>query len=428
MLDKTLYSIRRFIPTKVFNFFNPTYHWLLSFFSALYYGFPSKRIKVIAVTGTKGKSSTTEIINAILETAGHKTALSNTIRYKIGDESYPNLFKMSTPGRFFLQKLIREAVDSNCKYIILEMTSQGAMHYRHQFVEIDTLIFTNLSPEHITAHGSYDNYRLAKLSIAKKLENSSKSAKTIIVNGDDKEAPHFLASKVDHKITFSIKDVEPYKLDQSGIDFTFDKQNIHSNLQGLFNLYNILAAITYAKDDGVNTQDIIKAIQNLNHIPGRLERIKAKDFEVIVDYAHTADSLTKIYEVFKHSPIIGVLGGTGGGRDSDRREVMGKIADSYCKEIIITNEDPYDEDPNQIIADVAKGVTQHQPIIIIDRREAIRKAITIAKPGDTVIISGKGTDPYIMGPNNTKIPWSDSSVTKDELQKLGLLTNSSTSK
>lgn len=417
MLDKTLYSIRKIIPTKVFNFFNPAYHWTLSLCSAIYYGFPSRHIKVIAVTGTKGKSSTTEILNAILEKAGYKTALSNTIRYKIGNQSNRNLSKMSTPGRFFLQRLIRRAVDSGCKYLILEMTSQGALLYRHRFIELDTLIFTNLTPEHIEAHGSYENYLNSKLSIARNMENSRKPITTIIVNSDDKESQKFLACKADTKIAFGIKDVDPFTLSDSGIDFTFASKTVHSNLQGQFNLYNILSAITCAKEEKVSDQVIIDAIENLSIIPGRLEKIQAKNFTVIVDYAHTVDSLKKIYEVFRTSPIIGVLGGTGGGRDTWKRQEMGKIADTYCKEIILTNEDPYDEDPNKIVADVAKGIANHKPKIIMDRRLAIRKALELAQPNDFVIITGKGTDPFIMGPNGSKLPWSDSAIVREELEK-----------
>ncbi len=166
MIDKMLDNTKRIIPSGIFSFFNPVYHWTLAFLSALWYRFPSRKIKVIAVTGTKGKSSTIEIINAILEEAGFKTALSNTIRFKIGNDSRPNLYKMSMPGRSFMQRFLREAVNAGCEYMIMEMTSQGALLYRHKFIELDALVFTNLSPEHIEAHGSFDNYVKSKLSIA----------------------------------------------------------------------------------------------------------------------------------------------------------------------------------------------------------------------------------------------------------------------
>lgn len=419
MLDKSLSIIRHYIPTKIFQFFNPAYHWTLALISALVYRFPSRHIKVIAVTGTKGKSSTTEILNAILEQAGYKTALSNTIRYKVGNESHRNLFKMSMPGRFFAQRLLRDAVRQNCDYMIMEITSQGALLYRHRFIELNALIFTNISPEHIEAHGSYENYLASKLSVARNMSHSNKKDRVIIANSDDGEFEKFLNCSPSKKVSFSIHSAEPYKINKESIDFNFDGQPAHSPLSGLFNLYNIIAASTAAKAQGVSTVDIITAISKLDHIPGRVEKVEAgQDFKVIVDYAHTTDSLEKLYKVFEGSRNICVLGGTGGGRDTWKRSEMGRIADEYCSEIILTNEDPYDEDPRKIVDDVAKGIKNHQPMIIMDRREAIHKAVELAATGDNVIITGKGTDPYIMGPNDSKIPWGDSEITREELGKL----------
>src|SRR5262249_20138772 len=160
-----LAKTRRYIPTGVFNFFNPAYHWILAFAAAVFYGFPSRNIKVIGITGTKGKSSTVEILNAILEEAGYKTALTNTIRFKIGGESTENLYKMSMPGRFFMQRQLRKAVADGCDYFIMELTSQGSVTSRHKFIQLDTFVFTNISPEHIEAHGSYENYLKAKLDL-----------------------------------------------------------------------------------------------------------------------------------------------------------------------------------------------------------------------------------------------------------------------
>jgi UDP-N-acetylmuramyl-tripeptide synthetase len=414
MLDNTLYTIKKFIPKSIFNFFNPAYHWILAFTSAIYYGFPSKKIKVIAVTGTKGKSSTTEIINAILEHAGYRTALSNTIRFKIDHNSEANLFKMSTPGRFFLQRFIRKAVNAKCQYLILEISSQAVLTYRHRFVELDTFIFTNLSKEHIEAHGSYDNYRKAKLEIAKNLERSSKSPKTIIVNGDDIEADNFLKIKADLKISYNISSLNPYSF-QNGIDFTYKGIGVHSNLNGEFNLSNILASITCSQVEKIDDNTIIEGIEKIKEIPGRLQTLEKDGVKYIIDYAHTTDSLKKVYEIYKNFNIIAVLGGTGGGRDTQKRSEMGQIADQYCKHIIITNEDPYDENPEQIMNDVASKITFHQPKLILDRKTAIKTAIDLAQNGEIVIISGKGTDPYIMGPNNTRVPWSDYHLTKELL-------------
>lgn len=419
MLDKTLLTVRRFIPKKIFDSLSPAYHWTLALCAAVFYRFPSRQIKVIAVTGTKGKSSTVEILNAMLEEAGYKTALSDTIRYKIGDRSYRNLFKMSMPGRFFLQHLLRKAVNQGCHYMIMEMTSQGALLYRHRFIELDALVFTNISPEHIEAHGSYENYLESKLSVAKNICRSAKPDRVIIANADDKESDRFLGCRADRKVSYSIHDAEPYTIKKCGIDFNLDEQTVHSHLSGLFNLYNILAAITAAKSQGVTTQEITHALDRFMGIPGRVEKIEeGQDFDVFVDYAHTSDSLEKFYQIFKDRRNICVLGGTGGGRDTWKRSEMGRIADSYCAEIILTNEDPYDEDPQKIMNDVAKGIKDHVPSIIMDRRLAIREALKMAKSGNAVLITGKGTDPYIMGPKGSKLAWSDAQVAAEELEKL----------
>jgi UDP-N-acetylmuramoyl-L-alanyl-D-glutamate--2,6-diaminopimelate ligase len=203
---------------------------------------------------------------------------------------------------------------------------------------------------------------------------------------------------------------------------------MYSPLSGEFNLYNIIAAATAAQSEGVSLDVISSALAKLVEIPGRVEKIQAgQDFTVIVDYAHTADSLEKLYRLFRPEPresragkpkIIGVLGGTGGGRDSNKRQVMGALADTYCDEVILTDEDPYDEDPHKIVADVASGMTAKDPQIIMDRREAIRTAVSMAKTGDIILITGKGTDPYIMGPNGTKTPWSDSGIAREEILRL----------
>lgn len=419
MMDSILFTIKKLIPSSLFTFFQPAYHYLLALTAAIIYRFPSRKIKVIGVTGTKGKSTTTEIINAILEEAGYTTAISNTIRYKVASESTDNKFKMSMPGRFFVQRFLRKAVTAKCDFVILEMTSQGTLQYRHKFIDLDTFVFTNLSPEHLDSHGSYENYAQAKVKIACEMITSKKENKTIIANGDDKEASRFLTCEADKKVTYSLKDVEPYEIKSEGISFTLGGKVVQSPLSGLFNLYNLLAGVTCAKNFEVTDDIIVRALEKFNGVKGRVERIQAgQDFSVVVDYAHTPDSLEKFYQVFEKSRNICVLGGTGGGRDNWKRKEMGRIADSYCEEIILTDEDPYDEDPNKIVADVALGILNQVPTIIMNRREAIREALKRAKTGDAVLITGKGTDPYIMGPNGTKTPWSDAQVAREELESL----------
>lgn len=426
MLDQTLAKVRKYIPTKVFTFFQPAYHYSLAFLAAIIYRFPSRNIKVIGVTGTKGKSTTTEIINALLEEAGYKTAVSNTIRYKVGAQSTDNKFKMSMPGRFFVQRLIRKAVSAKCDYIILEMTSQGTLQFRHKFIHLDAFVFTNLSPEHIDSHGSYENYVAAKVKIAGEMMKSKKLNRIIVANADDKESVRFLDCESEVKATFSTMDAEPFEIKKEGIDFTLGGKTVHSPLSGLFNLYNLLAGIVCVRNFSVSDEIIIRAVEKFEGVKGRVEKIKVgQDFNVVVDYAHTPDSLEKLYQVFNASRNICVLGGTGGGRDNWKRKEMGRIADAYCDEIILTDEDPYDEDPNQIVKDVAEGITGQTPKVIMDRRAAIAKAIKSAKTGDSVLITGKGTDPFIMGPNGTKTPWSDAQIAREELQKLILSEQSS---
>jgi UDP-N-acetylmuramoyl-L-alanyl-D-glutamate--2,6-diaminopimelate ligase len=396
----------------------PIYHYTLSVLGALIYRFPSRQIKVIAITGTKGKSSTVEIINSILEEAGYKTALTNTIRFKIGDKTRPNLYKMSMPGRMFMQRFLRRAVNDGCQYAILEMTSQGALQYRHLFIDFDTFVFTNLSPEHIESHGSYENYIEAKLSIARQILNSDKKDKFMVINADDKEAFRFKSIKSVRIVDYRMDYIKDLNITDHGVSFSYKGINISSPLKGKINVQNILAAIVCTESLGVKIDEIAKALSKFQHIPGRLEKIECgQDFEIIVDYAHTPDSLHKLYQVYESKNKICVLGGTGGGRDNWKREAMGKIADQYCSQIVLTNEDPYDEDPNKIVEDVKKGITNKPFNVLMDRRQAIRYALNQAKKDDVVIITGKGTDPYIMGPNGSKTPWSDAEVVRQELNK-----------
>ncbi|OGD67323.1 hypothetical protein A2442_00980 [Candidatus Campbellbacteria bacterium RIFOXYC2_FULL_35_25] len=419
MLDDLLYKIKSYIPTNLFKKIQPAYHYSLSLLGALIYRFPSRKIFVIGVTGTKGKTSTTELISAMLEEAGFKTALLGTMRFKLDEESEMNKQKMTMPGRFFVQQFIKKAVKKQCDYIIIEMTSQGVLQFRHKFIQMNALIFTNLSPEHIESHGSYENYVQAKLKIAEALEKSNKERKLIVVNTDDAESARFLKNNIKEQYKYSVTDAEPYQLAKQGLVLTFGGTKINSSLSGKFNIYNILAAATFAKSQSISNETIKNAIQKFKGIRGRVERIdEDQDFVVVVDYAHTADSLEKLYEAFPNSKRICVLGNTGGGRDKWKRKIMGSIADKYCSHIILTNEDPYDEDPRKILEEMTEGIEKPNYEIIMDRREAINKALSSAETGDTVLISGKGTDPYIMGPNNTKLPWDDARVTREELNRL----------
>lgn len=418
-METTLRALEKIIPKKLYKQLQPVYHFLLAVLGTAIYRKPSRHLYVIGITGTKGKSSTTEFVNAVLEAAGKKTAVLSTIRFKIGNTTRPNKYKMTMPGRLFTQAFLHEAVQERCEYAVIEMTSEGARFFRHTGVEMDALIFTNLSPEHIESHGSFANYKAAKLRLVHQLAKSSKPARISIANTDNEHSFSFLIHNVEKNIGYSLKHIKILKQDQTSSTILWHDTEITIPLPGLFNISNALAALTLAHELGISTTDAKRGIESLSLIRGRVEKVECgQDFTVIVDYAHTDDSLRKLYETFPSSRKIAVLGGTGGGRDSWKRPVLGKIADEYCDEIIITDEDPYDEDPIKIMNEVAGGVKNHTPTIISDRREAIAKALSIAKQGDTVLITGKGTDPYIMSAHGTKIPWDDADVARDELKKL----------
>ncbi len=432
-MDNLLHKIKRFIPKKVFNFFQPYYHWLLSFLAALIYGFPSKKVYIVGITGTKGKTSVLEIINAILEEAGYKTALASTLRFKIGKDSERNKKKMTMPGRFFIQKFLRRAVKEKCQYVLMEMTSQGVLQHRHKFIHPDAMIFTNLTLEHIESHGSFENYKQAKQELFKALEKSLKKKKVIIVNSDDENAKDFLNFSVDEKWKYGLRENKKneninelipanYRLSKYGIDFVLDGKDFSSKLLGEFNLQNILAAICFTRSQAISWEDIKEAVRKFKGIAGRVEFVEEnQDFKVVVDYAHTPESLEKLYNVFQDSRKICVLGATGGGRDKGKRSEMGRIASAYCDEVILTNEDPYDENPKDIINDIASGIeSPFKYKIILNRRGAINEALKMAKTGDAVLITGKGTDPYIMGPKGTKVEWDDREVAREELGKVRL--------
>lgn len=427
-MSRLAYRLKQLLPNWLLQVLRPGYHLFLAWLGAIWYRQPSRHLTVIAVTGTKGKSTTVELISAILSASGEKVASLSTIRFKVADRVRPNLFKMTTPGRFFVQRFLHEAVKANCKYAVLELTSEAARQFRHKFIELDALVFTNLSPEHIESHGSFEKYKAAKLEIGKQLERSIKRPRYIAANADDEHSEAFLALEAEEKLPFHLTDLKLYTLHKDGVALIFkdleDEITIRVPLVGLFNVYNALAAITITRAFGVDWKTIERALSTLEKVSGRVEHFQSpkdspKKVTAVVDYAHTPDSLEKLYQAFKDMPKVCVLGNTGGGRDRWKRPEMAAIAERYCDNIILTNEDPYDENPRAIVEEMAGGITDKSKLeIIMDRRMAIERALELAVDGGYVLLSGKGTDPYIMGPLGTKQPWSDAEVVQEELAKL----------
>lgn len=421
-METILRIIKKLIPTKVFRAMQPIYHYTLSTLGAVIYRFPAKKLHVIGITGTKGKSTTAEIVNSILEEAGYKTAISNTIRFKIGDESKPNKYKMSMPGRFFMQHFLARAVKEGCTHAVVEITSEGSKQFRHKFIYLNSLIFTNLSPEHIESHGSYEKYREAKLNIVNLLQ---KKDGVLVWNSDNDEGEVFEERAkeigISKTIPYTLSDAKPINFGKK-TELRFHKNTLYSDLPGEFNVYNILSAVTLADFMKIPHEVIKTGVENLSVVPGRAQKVIVANntIDVIIDYAHTAESLEELYKAFPNKKKICVLGNTGGGRDHWKRPVMAQIAEKYCDEIILTNEDPYDEDPRKIVEEMKEAMIEKTPAIIMDRRSAIAAAISKANEDSVVLISGKGTDPYIMEANGKKTPWSDYEVAKEELEKANL--------
>ena len=414
MTAKTI--IKKFTP----NFLLRFYHFCWAFLGAFLFGFPgyNKNMKIIGVTGTSGKSTTSDLITRILEEpfdsaqgrSNYKVASISTIRFKIGAKEWENKYKMTMPGRFVIQKFLKQAKNAGCKYFVLEVTSEGIRQFRHKFINFDTAVFTNLTAEHIESHGGFENYRNEKLKLFRATKNIH------VMNADDENAKYFLNIPARQKIKFSIIDAKKY-------DFKL-------NLIGDFNVLNALAAISVAKAYGVDFETCKRALEKAKGIAGRME-VVSENPKIIVDYAHTPEQLEAVYKSLTTNyslpttNLICVLGSCGGGRDKWKRPVLGKIAVKYCREIIITNEDPYDENPLSIMKEIESGFSQIRNQkseilnykLILDRKEAIQGAVKSAKPGDVVIITGKGSEPWMCVENGKKIPWDDRQIAIDALQK-----------
>jgi len=413
--------LRKIAPQFLINW----YHLSLSFLGAFFYRFPSRKLIVIGVTGTNGKSTVVDLTSKILEEAGGKVCSLSSIRFKIGSKELVNDLKMTMPGRFRIQKFLRKAVDSGCHYAILEVTSEGIKQHRHKFIDFSVAAFTNLTPEHIEAHGSFEKYKEAK----GKLFEATR--KTHILNLDDNNTEYFWRFPADFKIGYGINIEQNFKASEiikaenataseKGIEFKANNQNFKINLLGFFNIYNSLTAIAIAKSQNISLEICKKALEKVVGVPGRMEEVISAPFKVFVDYAFTPNALEKVYQTlknnFKPKKLICVLGAAGGGRDKWKRPILGKLAADNCDEIIVTNEDPYDEDPLEIINQVAQGITGKAKKIL-DRREAIRNALKSASDGDIVIITGKGCETSIAE-KTQKIPWDDRKVIREEFQAL----------
>lgn len=431
-----LHQIKKLIPAPWFQY----YHLFLAYLAAWRYANPSNELIVIGVTGTNGKSTTVMMIARMLEGAGFRVGATSTALFKIAEREWLNDQKMTMLGRFQLQKMLRAMVNAKCQYAVIETSSQGIEQFRHIGINFDVAVFTNLTPEHIEAHGGFENYKKAKLKLFKKISTDShkyvfgeKIEKTIIANRDSDHADDFLNYSVDEKITFGINSdadvkAEDIIADQEGISFVVDNQQVDLQLFGRFNIYNALAVLAVAESQDIDLPIAAKALAKIETMPGRFEFVTHEPFAVLVDYAYEPEGLRQCYQAIKDhqlvapgNKLIHLLGSCGGGRDVARRPILGQMAGETAQIVIVTNEDPYDDNPEEIITNVAKGAIDAGKIInqnlftITDRREAIAKAFSLAQPGDLVLLTGKGSEQVICVAGGKKIKWDERQVARELL-------------
>lgn len=415
-------SLKRFIqkilPRGLYRILLLPYHLAWTIAMAARYRFPARDLIVIGVTGTKGKSSVSEMIAAVLKEAGHTVAVSSTIHFVIGEEEWPNRFKMTLPGRGFIHSFLAEAKKKGATHAVIEITSESALQYRHLFLYLNALVFTGLEKEHIESHGGMHNYHEAKLRIAHSLERSPKRPRATVANRDNFYGRSFLDIGVESRLPYSLQEATHISLTPTHSSFLYKDQPFSLVFPGEFSVRNALASIKVGEFLDIPLPTISKALSSISVIKGRTEVIdRGQDFLAVVDYAHTPDSLEALYKAYGDRKKICVLGNTGGGRDTWKRPLMARIAETYCDAVILTDEDPYDEDPALIIEQMKKGM-ENDPIVIMDRRAAIACALEKATKDDVVLITGKGTDPYIMKAKGVKEPWSDAKVVAEELDRL----------
>ena len=427
-----MHKLKQLIPQNIKNL----YHLALAVLANIIYGFPSRKLKVIGVTGTNGKTTTVQMITKILEEAGNpvepgghgarKVAMASTINFRINGSEEKNLSHYTTKSSFAVQKFIRKAVESGCEYLVLETSSHSIDQYRVWGIDYQVAVITNVTREHLDYHKTMESYRKVKLKLFKKV-------KTAVVNLDMENYEEFLNITTGKKITYSsenkIADVlaKNIQFNKDGSQFLINNTQFNLNLLGNFNIENALAATCVGLSENISLETISKALEKIKGVPGRMEHIENnRELDIIIDFALTPDALDKLYSFLSKtkkrndSKIIAVFGSCGE-RDRGKRPMMGEIVTQYADMVIITNDEPYHEDPNEIIEEIVAGIKNKKENEsfwkIPDRREAIRKALEIATSGDIIVATGMGAEESMVV-RDEKIPWNDRKVIEEELQKI----------
>jgi UDP-N-acetylmuramoyl-L-alanyl-D-glutamate--2,6-diaminopimelate ligase len=408
------------------------YHRSLGQAAARKYNFPGQKLIVIGVTGTNGKTTTCNLIYAILKAAGKKAGLISTVNVIINDKETVNDTKLTSLPPETTEKLLAEMVGAGSQYAVLEVSSIALDQDRFFGVPFDVAVFTNLTHDHLDYHQTMANYLKAKSKLFRDLSSSRKTAPKIsVVNADDESSETLLKFPADKKIRFGLeaspKEITAKRLDESEGRYLFDFNGqtiaIQLKLKGLFNLYNALAAASAAYGLGLPLSAIRQGLESVSLVPGRMQEVKAgQAFRVFVDYAHTPDGFEKILGTLKKMTagrLITVFGAAGE-RDSLKRPILGQVASSWSDIIVLTEEDPGREDPLNIIAQIraglAKNFIENQNLFIVpERREAIKKAFSLAEANDTVAILGMGAQ-TVMATKTGKISYHEPSVARELLQ------------
>jgi UDP-N-acetylmuramoyl-L-alanyl-D-glutamate--2,6-diaminopimelate ligase len=401
----------------------------LALLANAYYDYPSRKFRLIGVTGTNGKTSVTYLIRAILKKAGQKVGLLGTIANLIDEQKIPS--EHTTPESSDLQHLFSKMREQKVDSAVMEVSSHALELKRVAGSEYDVAVFTNLTQDHLDFHPSLEAYLEAKAKLFKHLgpgwKNKSKYA---VLNWDDPSSKLIASQTKVPIVTYGVKEGATYRAEDielhlTGTSFVIKcpagAYSLHLNLAGEFNVYNALAAFAVGMEEGIESHLILEALEEMKGVPGRFEQVDCgQDFAVIVDYAHTPDGLENLLKTARavtKGKVITVFG-CGGDRDKAKRPIMGRVASSMSDYCIVTSDNPRTEEPRSIIKDIEGGLVSKSYEIIVDRRDAIARAVECAQKGDMVVIAGKGHEDYqIIG--NKIIPFDDRKVARDILTKRG---------
>ena len=397
----------------------------MSSLAAAFYNYPLEDLKLIGVTGTNGKTTTTYLIKSVLDTAGYKTGLIGTIQNLIDEETLPAT--RTTPKSLDIYRLLDKMRNQNIDYVVMEVSSHALDLKRVEGMNFTTAVFTNISQDHLDYHETLEKYLEVKSKLFKQVDKSGYS----VVNLDDNKSDKIIKNNNGKLFTYSIDNpsdlrAKNVEVRPDGVSFQLPdlQKKINLNIAGLFNVYNALAAFGVGKVLGLNAESIKNGLEVINGVAGRFELIKEEqDFTVVVDYAHTPDGMENVLETVQDltpGKTI-VVFGCGGDRDKGKRPLMGKVGVKYGDYCIITSDNPRSEDPEMIINDIEQGIkefsTTTKYTVITDRKKAIHYAINLANNGDSIVIFGKGHETYQVFKDKT-IHFDDREVARKAINNL----------